>query len=479
MAKKASTEKKNTKQKSKSEDEYTVERANLVAKISSLQSMISKSFYTTWVDFSVGDFRLVQTNDRLKNSMVSFEYNRTGVEKANTFTIVAAFAPNPNKLDEINNLEKQIGYEKMKHGKECKLRYGYIQGDRNIISPEYEGMLTDYRIEIRDGILYYTFTGNSDVVAAKEQKVNTESYIKKRPTEAVKEEMEKAFKINPKLKGWKVVLDKTVIDHPDGEADEIAGGEFDNIFDYARDTLAQAKPPSGKSEEIQIAPLDTGKANSYGNKKVEKTEEKKEEKKQEDHSTYEYVVSDSKKEVRIVRYDTKDKKAIPKADITFNWMSRDGMVQDFRTEFNGALLVNETMLEEIKANEEKESSKKGSFSAWFSTDIGKAISNIFPSKENLSSPNNAFASQGAELISDEKWKKVTDVPYTATMTTVGMPFEEITIATTLFKIVPLIYGRAHFTQGNYMVTGIRDIIDANGYSTTFQLMRVVDQDGKK
>jgi len=475
---------KKTAAKVKSEDQYKTDRANLISKISKLQSMMSKSYYATWVDFSVGDFRLVQTSDRIKNSMVSFDYERTGTEKANTFTIVAAFAPNPNNLDETTKIEKQIGYEKVKDGQHCKLRYGYIQGDKSIMSPEYEGILTNYKIEIRDGILYYTFTGTSDVVAMKEQKVNTESYIDKRPTEAVKEELEKSFQVNPAMKGWKVVIDKTVEDHPDGTADEIAGGEFSNIFQYAKDVLAQAKAPEGSDDgtETQIAPPATGKANSYGksDKKVEKTEEKKKDKKEEkkeDHGTYGYVVSDSKKEVRIIRYDSTDKKTIPKADIKFNWMSQDGIVQDFRTEFDGALLVNKTFLEQTEEDENKDKAKKitealKDSSTWPFSNLGKAMYNAMKDNE-------AFASQGAELINDDRWKKATDKSYSATMTTVGMPFEEITIGTTMFKIVPLIYGRAHFTQGDYMVTGIRDIVDANGYSTTFQLMRVGEQDGKK
>ena len=450
--------------KAKSEDQYTIDRANLIDKIGQLQTIMSKSYYSTWVDFSIGDFRIVQTNDKKKNSMVSCEHARTGVGKANTFTIVCAFEPDPKNLDKINEIEKEIGYNYIKNGKACKLRYGYIQGDRSLISPQYECMLMGYKIEVRDGILYYTFTGNSSVVETKELKVNTESYMNKRPTEAVKEEMEKVFQSVSSMQGWKVVIDKTVTDHPDGESEEIAGGEFGNIFDYAKDTLAQAKP---ESETVQIAPAESGKANSYGksNKKVE--EEKKEEK-TEDHSTYEYVINDSKKEVRIIRYDPKDKKSVPKADIKFNWMSRDGIVQDFRTEFDGVLLFNKKIIEEAINEKEKEESVNPVGSLFFKEDWKTILNDI--------TKNDTFASSGAEMINEEQWRKATDVNYTATMTTVGMPFEEIEIATTMFKIVPLIYGRAHFTQGDYMVTGIRDIIDANGYTTSFQLMRVGGQD---
>ena len=61
------------------------------------------------------------------------------------------------------------------------------------------------------------------------------------------------------------------------------------------------------------------------------------------------------------------------------------------------------------------------------------------------------------------------------MVTMGIPCE-IPI-TGLIKVVPLIYGKPHFSAGVYMVLGVRDTITSGGvFSTEWELLKMVQEE---
>ena len=76
------------------------------------------------------------------------------------------------------------------------------------------------------------------------------------------------------------------------------------------------------------------------------------------------------------------------------------------------------------------------------------------------------------------WAKAAqNTAYKATLLTMGIP-EDIPI-TTRIKIVPLIYGIAHHSQGVYRIVRSTDTIDSGGFTTSFDLIKVPNIAEKK
>lgn len=220
-------------------------------KITAFTAAISSSpVYSTYIYFKINGLELCSTSmDPNKNIIMSLDNKRSGCGKANTFTLNIAYAVDPDNPD-VNYIDRNIavfttegdGKPSDSNGdntstqstetevksddsvnivinRTCYLRYGYSSvgmGDFSLsettqtvapegsipagvtmhsggwLSPMYKGMLTDYTCEFQDGILYYTLTGYSSLVALNESKdplkinINSEDGTI-RPTRAVEQ----------------------------------------------------------------------------------------------------------------------------------------------------------------------------------------------------------------------------------------------------------------------------------------------------
>lgn len=90
---------------------------------------------------------------------------------------------------------------------------------------------------------------------------------------------------------------------------------------------------------------------------------------------------------------------------------------------------------------------------------------------NTSSKDTDTNVYGADYISEKSiWTQYSTYSYKATLTTLGIPVDIPLM--TKFTIIPLLYGKAHHTQGVYMVTSMTDTIDSSGFTTTFNLIKL-------
>ena len=138
--------------------------------VTSLSDAInSDSNFTYWIRFSVpttdgADF-VIDTRNPDSNFFMSFSYDKNGSGQCNDFTITIQWIPAPNVNP--NSIEAVLLGAM---NKECKLQYGYTYPIQ-LSSPEYTGVLTDYTVDIRDGLISYTFTGYSGVIKSKENEI--------------------------------------------------------------------------------------------------------------------------------------------------------------------------------------------------------------------------------------------------------------------------------------------------------------------
>lgn len=165
--------------------------------VSELQKDLSlKHVYTNWVRFQVGNFS-IDTSDPNQQFFVSLNYSKNGSGQANSFTLMIAYEPkmsdsagrwnlDPNIIDKQLTIYSGNQKDKIK----CWLQYGYDHGPNKLISPLTEGLVLDFRPELRDGMLFYTITGYSGLVVAIEDNITTDEMKHTRPTNAVKKIIE-------------------------------------------------------------------------------------------------------------------------------------------------------------------------------------------------------------------------------------------------------------------------------------------------
>lgn len=414
------------------------------------------SVYNVWVRFTVGGLT-INTSDPNNNYFVSLENIINGSGQANMFTITIAFIPRmgPGLTDTIEDAD-YIDVMLMESNRDCELQYGYSYGPAGLISPLYHGMVLDYSNEIRDGMLYYTITGYSGVVAVSNTKYNFDVVKGKRPTEvafdAINAKLNNSESSEKNLVGYEAAYEDGVegsdLYPPDSGSGDKIGPESSNektsigamsdvtLFEYINSVLSMA-----------VYSKDADKINTDDKNNILNT------------STYYYRVSDTDKKIYIGRNDPDD---VDKQEdiVVFEWMDQsNSVIIDFKTEFKGAVLMS------FSSQIDKDTYAIGS--------DGKKIENA---KMISNDPSGNQAKEDA--ISEQMtWSEATQFSYKATLILVGVPCE-IPIGAYI-KIVPLIYGKPHHTGGTYMITKATDNIDSGGFITTLDLVKINSEEVKK
>lgn len=154
------------------ETKYEIE--DLSPKGERLRSVIEKlrnrSDFTTFIYFRVNNLEL-DTRDPSPNKqyVVSLTNEKNGSGYANSFSLTVTFTNYDTKTikefedsfimtDNIGKKDKNL----------CRLKYGYVrtaEGEEELSTPEYEGRLLDFKMNIRDNFISYTFTGYSGLKA--------------------------------------------------------------------------------------------------------------------------------------------------------------------------------------------------------------------------------------------------------------------------------------------------------------------------
>jgi hypothetical protein len=176
-------------------------------------------------------------------------------------------------------------------------------------------------------------------------------------------------------------------------------------------------------------------------------------------SVYKFRFSDDSKKFIVYRVSgAEDSSKTADIKFVFNWLSRDAdLVIDFQPEFKGSVLINQAINLSYDYNN--------------NTQYGvDASGNQIVADTKLHQKASGSSSTSDSEESKTTWADATMFAYNATLTTLGIP-AHIDIPSYI-KVVPLIYGKAHNTQGTYMITKVTDNIDTSGYTSTFDLVKL-------
>lgn len=151
---------------------------NMLSKVS---NMINKNnIYSVWIKLVIGKSSKYQivfdtsSKDKDENLVLGLEYEKSGAGTANEFAFKVAFdlfnygqetKKNVEQLDELLYKSMNITeYDEIIDRLYCKFQYGYnVTGDTQIVSPLYEGMITEIvpNVSYSNGKTSYTLKGNS------------------------------------------------------------------------------------------------------------------------------------------------------------------------------------------------------------------------------------------------------------------------------------------------------------------------------
>jgi len=398
--------------------------------LSSLNTILTKSYYSVWVKFTIGEF-VINTASMENNYFMHLENVKNGTGQANQFTITLAYVPRlgpglSGTIYDADYLDQII----VQSNRKCKIQYGYSHSQDNLISPEYNGMIIDYGIEIRDGMLLYTLTGYSGLVAIANTSLNFDAKKNMKPTEAVAEELTAKLANLGYTVEWEDGVkgsDKLPTSTDDSKTPIIPAMSDVTLFQYVDSVLGMAVYEGNDINTDDPLKL----------------------------STYYYNISDSDMKIYIGRNDpTEESVNTQSAIFVFNWMDRtNNIVLDFKPDFKGSVLM--SMASQIASD------------SYAIGPDGKKVDNTRYISNFPIAGGQAVEDGVADVLT---WSDAVKISYKATLMLVGVPCE-VPIGAYI-KVVPLIYGKPHHTQGTYMVTKCTDIIDSGGFISSLNLVKI-------
>ena len=402
--------------------------------------------FTPYLMFQIGDDDtgvVFTTHSKNSNYFMSFSHTHSGAGAANEFTLTLAFAPSPTT--DISKMEKLFNTTS------CKYRYGYDQP--YVLSPTYKGILLKYSVSMNNNLLTYTLSGYGSVIESNEHKFSFEQigeYVTEtssdsttitttvkngiRPTEFL------AGEVNKKAKSYhkKISIDKNAY-QKDQEVVIPAMSEMTlpEVIDKVL-SLAYCLDSDGQNDGSQFYYYTIP------------------------HHAYDEV------DEFVVKRVVKDNSVISKITtaIEFDWGGLSfnkspytaNIVQNFSAEYDGSIAIAATSQD---------------------TDGGENVYALDKYGQVVTTRLIADSAKAGDDLSNiqienyNKWAKLTQYSYEATLELVGIPCE-IPMGTYI-KVRPLIYGIEHHTGGTYFTETQTDKLDASGFSTTVKLLKVLDE----
>lgn len=460
----------------------------------------SNPCYTTYIEFKINDFVVCNTSkDSTQNIIMSLEVRNNGSGYANSFSLQICYTPSvymfqtgwgPNTLEE-KLLAASYQSEDFS-SRYCTLRYGYGD-DLNLRTKEFLGIVIDYTCDIQDGMLIYDITGYSSIAAINESK---------EPISVKLTSQEQISGIEPTLAVERIVktylqqasTNKTVTDS-DGNKLTLESTPVSELVNYdiqfvGDALLSDSKAVIATQLDKNISQAITDILNKAVYKKDAEVTDDNKNLNILNKSKYGWFIDDTangeyKGTIYVYRLTPDDNKNA-NANIIFNWMAPgegelDHIVKSFRPEFNGKVLFaltsqkfnpttgsDENAQPEEKTPEEMDQIFKGSY--YLSND-GK----ICKTEKSISPPIGGTSQAAIGSIEQEKatWLEDAQYCYKATLVTMGIPCH-IPI-TGRIKVVPLIYTIPHHSQGVYLINGTTDQITSNGFFTTWNLMKYIEE----
>lgn len=485
----------------------------------------------TILDTLYGDFKIT-TNDSDRCMITSFENVKNGSGQANSFTVTIAYIPSNdlfykfgnidftdiNLIDRALNLNAKSdtetttdedGKTKTTSLRKCKIQYGYGY-PVSILTKEYEGFILDYTTEISNGALTYTITGYSGIaVTCKDTKITIEGSSEEASSDDSESEgeddSEESSDSSEDSDASEQSMDYEIAaysdeedsedDTDDSEDSEDSDDEEDDSEDseepivmqavkkkpteivsdlyekYIKDNtdyvLEFAEDTEGTDKEIEMPTAQNVSIFEYmrtvlGEATYENDDDDTD---PNERCTYHFLIDDVEKKLIVKRYDpNKAQIENEKNAIRFSWMgptSKDAgfdyasnaMVLDFKTQFKGSV----------------------SMAYDYSEYVDKIVkSGINSAGETVQAKGTGSPTTGSNTENDNSsnlnlWANRLQYCYTATLTTLGIPYE-MKILDNIY-VAPMILGQEHHTGGLYKITKITDSIDPSGFITSFELSR--------
>lgn len=446
--------------------------------------------YTTYLYFRINSLTISTTSrDPSSNILLSFNNEKTGTGQANKFTITIAYAPNLNEGWDIHKIENALLTAVSADGQAfssryCQLQYGYsyLNGvsEGSKLSPVYTGLVMDYSCEIQGSMLMYTITGYSSISNWKESKKVLE------------------VQLNADNKGQPTLIAEQLVNKYLGKTGQSEGTLLaSKPYDLEWDTLPDGGEIKGSDAEVEMAaPMDKNVAQALTdvlNQAIHKDQkamlESGDNLAESKLITYEWFVSDAtssqSSDTAGTIYMVVNKPEAspqPHAGIVFNWMNPSksdplsNIIFNFKPEFQGQVMLALT----AKALNPKGADGEATDGSDLATGMFIDNSGVMHTVPAGNAP--PIGGEKDKVLSTiqqarTSWLKEAQYPYKASMTTIGIP-SEIPI-TGKIKIVPMIYGQAHHSQGVYEVLKITDTINNGGtFITNWELIKVTsDQSG--
>ena len=191
------------------------------------------------------------------------------------------------------------------------------------------------------------------------------------------------------------------------------------------------------------------------------------------------VVQDNgKKTIRLVRIQSKNKISTVDAntvEYAFDWYHKDSTVISWQPEYKGTALLFREEGDVVEVGLD-ENGQPNVYSGKVNNAIkaaGGNASKVFTEGSYAS----YFSTFDIESVQDftnmqtQKFKRIANYPYDASITVLGTPTNKIYVGSHII-VRPYLQRVLHHSAGEYFVKSITDTVDSNGFRTTMTLTRI-------
>ena len=496
-------------------DSLAIKFENMLSKVNNM--IKSQSVYSVWIRLTIGKDNPIVFNSssqaQNENMIMSLDYEKTGIGTANKFTFKVAFdlfnygqetKGIVEKLDEL--LYKAMNVASLDKADEvfyCKFQYGYnVVGDTQIVSPQYEGFISDIvpSIDYTSGKTYYTITGLSFV---KDTGFNYS--------------FDAIGNIETGEGGWKGLdLVLWILWYYHGNNDTVSSiydvGYANNLNNHSEDwnngiadryNIDIPAELAKTSSEVCLEQMSDMSAIDYCKEVLKKTKNTADPRYDAESGTYK--LKEGETEPRYVLYitdsagdshatvhvayigssgDLSKLAGIRTINFPFEWFNRENnIVLKWNPEVKlMAYFLTRARQERDRLKYEKQKKEAEDSQAEALKNLQKELSFVGPrtfldwarsAAAVLANTAKLAVAKAAEISANGKLQEIQNATleyYNSSMTLVGIP-SDIPL-NIMLKIKPKILESVSRTQGTYYVTGAKDSINTNGlFTTTIDLFR--------
>ena len=476
-------------------DLVTENSVNISNKMKTFKNMLDKlndkfnnnrAVYTMYYKMTMNTGQvLVDTTskDWVENCFISFNHKMNGSGEANTFTLDLLFKPSDRSIIAINALESKLLASCAIYNSETELKeqsdlyynciYQYGYGDEtDMRSPLYYGTIMDYDCSLENGNLHYTITGYGGLYSAKEYRISSkEEYLTDEngatindPISFITRIFEVEFGKNNEYAVKNVNIDKSKITYP---GDDYKQFNQKNIFQVVKDILSGCMT----TDQYNAMSGTTTDDNPTGEQKTFLPNQKQ---------MFGYYIDNTQTEgggkygtVYVYKMESlygeenKDKTVEtiePDCGISFGWFapstgSYNHIVKDWKPKFEGSPLMALAT-----------TYRSGGDTYYTMTDSGniETVTSLSAARLGISD-SNANKMILSTIQEYDNWTFVTQYPYSASMTLIGVPCE--VPMTGKIRVIAKMGTQNHHSSGVYMILGKTDKINSSGFFSEFELYK--------